>query len=96
MRIIAISDIHRSEAATLTAAAAVGREGPDLTLVAGDISHNDLDEALRLLKILCDTGVPTFFVPGNMDSPSLSKYRGDQPRNLHGDCVNFEGYSIDD
>ncbi|MEM2982278.1 MAG: metallophosphoesterase [Candidatus Bathyarchaeia archaeon] len=94
MRIIAISDIHRSETATSAAAAVIGREEPDLTLVAGDISHNDLDEALRLLKILCETGVPTFFVPGNMDSPSLSRWRGDSPRNLHGDCVDFKGYSI--
>jgi len=94
MRIIAISDIHRSEAATSAAAAVIGREGPDLTLVAGDISHNNFDEALRLLKILCGTGVPTFFVPGNMDSPSLSRWRGDSPRNLHGDRVDFKGYSI--
>ncbi|MGQ9543736.1 MAG: metallophosphoesterase family protein [Candidatus Bathyarchaeia archaeon] len=94
MMLIALSDIHKSEVAVSAARTIINRERPDLILVAGDISHNDLEDALRLLKILGETGAPTFFVPGNMDSPRLSTWRGESPRNLHGDYVDFRGYSI--
>jgi Icc-related predicted phosphoesterase len=94
LRIVAITDLHRSESAALGAAETIAAESPDALFVVGDISHGDFREALRLLEILVKSKVPVYFVPGNMDSPRLSNWSGNGLKNLHGRCIGCGEYAL--
>jgi Icc-related predicted phosphoesterase len=94
LRIVALTDLHRSESAALSAAETIAAESTDAVFVVGDISHGDLREALRLLKILGKSKAPVYFVPGNMDSPRLSSWTGNGLKNLHGRCMGCGEYAL--
>jgi Icc-related predicted phosphoesterase len=94
LRLIALSDLHRSLAAAKAAAQRISAEQPKAVLVSGDISHGDVEEAGRLLETLSAAAVPVFFVPGNMDSPKLSDWSSESIKSLHGRCESFEGYAL--
>jgi len=69
-------------------------ECANAVFIAGDISHGDLDDAKSLLEIIGRSGVPVFFVPGNMDSPKLSTWSRGSLKNLHGRCESFDSYLL--
>ena len=92
--ILAITDLHMSRGAAEAAAERIAVERPEAVLVAGDISHGDLQDAEAILEILRGSGVEVFFVPGNMDSPKLSSWSKKGITNLHGRCENFKGYTL--
>jgi len=47
-------------------------QNPDLIIVTGDmVEHADSPSYLRLRELLISTGLPTFVLPGNHDSPEL-------------------------
>jgi Icc-related predicted phosphoesterase len=94
LRIVALTDIHRSKNAAMAASRRIAAESPDAVFVVGDISHGDLREALRLLEILGRSRVTLYFVPGNMDSPELSSWTGKSLRNLHGRCESYGEYAL--
>ena len=94
MKIIALADIHMSKSACEAAAERIAAEHADAVLVAGDISHGDLEEAVMLLEILTRSGTDIFFVPGNMDSTKLSNWSRGKIRNLHGRCDSFRDYAL--
>ncbi len=94
MRIFALADLHTRRDAAEAAAKQIVAESAEAVLVAGDISHNDLDDAVNLLEILSETMVQIFFVPGNMDSPELSSWSRSDLKNLHGHCEPFGGYTL--
>jgi Icc-related predicted phosphoesterase len=82
MRILVISDIHRSRNAVIKSAEIASREKIDLILVLGDVSHNDFEEAISLLEILAKVK-KVFFIPGNMDSKKLLTWTKDDIVNIH-------------
>jgi len=94
LKLIALSDLHKSLAAAKAAAQRISTEHPNAVLVSGDISHGDLEEAASLLETLSTAGVSVFFVPGNMDSPKLSDWSKGSIKNLHGRCESFESYAL--
>lgn len=82
MRILVISDIHRSKNAVIKSAEIASRKKIDLILVLGDISHNDFEEAISFLEILAKVK-KVFFIPGNMDSRKLLTWTKDDIVNIH-------------
>jgi Icc-related predicted phosphoesterase len=82
MRILVISDIHRRKNAVLKSAEIASRAKIDLILVLGDISHNDLEEAISLLEILAKIK-KVLFIPGNMDSKKLLSWTEKNIVNIH-------------
>ncbi|MBS7623142.1 metallophosphoesterase family protein [Candidatus Bathyarchaeota archaeon] len=94
MRLIVLSDFHKSFAAAKAAAEVISGDRPDAVLVAGDISHGDVEEAAKLLEVLGSAAAPVFFVPGNMDSPDLSDWSIEAVKSLHGRCLGLRGYEL--
>ena len=94
LKIFALTDLHRSLNAANGAANKIAEEQPDAILIAGDISHGSLNEAVNLLQILNSSKKDVFFVPGNMDSPELMNWNEKNIKNLHGRCENFNNYSL--
>lgn len=92
MRLLGVSDLHSS---THNLSVLLKREDFDAILVAGDISNGSMEDARNILRILSDSGVPVFFVPGNMDPrPLLEVHELEGCLNVHGDKSFLKGYSI--
>jgi Icc-related predicted phosphoesterase len=93
MRLLCISDIHSREADI----APLLQPGPDLIVLAGDITHlGGADEARTILRPFLHAGPPIFAVPGNMDLPELVPFLEERRIDLHGrgriiDTVGFMG-----
>jgi Icc-related predicted phosphoesterase len=94
LKILALTDIHRSQNAARVAANKIAEEHPDAILTAGDISHGSLNEAVNLLQVLNSSQKEVFFVPGNMDSPELMNWSERNIKNLHGRCESLDNYSL--
>jgi Icc-related predicted phosphoesterase len=94
LKIFALTDLHRSLNAANGAANKIAEEQPDAILIAGDISHGSLNEAVNLLQILNNSKKDVFFVPGNMDSPELLNWNKKNIKNIHGRCERFSNYSL--
>jgi uncharacterized protein len=85
MRMLAFTDFHGNNEAFERAKQIIRIETWDCVLVAGDIVNYDIELEKQHLTDLAETGVPLFFVPGNMDSPELSSWAGaGSVRLLHG------------
>jgi len=82
MKILVISDLHKNKSAAEQCSSIATNENTDLIVVVGDISHNDFDEAISLLKLIAQNK-EVFFVPGNMDSRKLLNWTEDKIRNIH-------------
>jgi Icc-related predicted phosphoesterase len=94
LKLIVLSDFHKSFAAAKAAAEMILDDRPDAVLVSGDISHGDVEEAAELLSVLGSAAVPVFFVPGNMDSPELSDWSIGAVRSIHGRCVRLGDHEL--
>lgn len=94
LKVLALTDIHRSQNAAREAANKIAEEHPDAILIAGDISHGSLNEAVNLLQVLNSSQKDVFFVPGNMDSPELMNWNERNIKNLHGRCESLDNYSL--
>ncbi|MFW9906877.1 MAG: metallophosphoesterase, partial [Candidatus Thorarchaeota archaeon] len=89
MKILVVSDLHRSKTAAMQSANVAEVEEVDHILVLGDISHNDFKEATILLELIADTK-DVYFVPGNMDSKKLLNWANDKIRNIHCKVVHYK------
>jgi Icc-related predicted phosphoesterase len=82
MIILALSDLHNSRRGAETALRLASEAGPDLILIAGDLTNLGSDGYAR--DVLGRLPVRTLAVPGNMDAgaigPALSSGKS---RNLH-------------
>ncbi len=90
MKILVISDLHRSKKAAMQSANVAEVEEVDQILVLGDISHNDFKEATSLLELIANSQ-DVCFVPGNMDSKELLNWTNDKIRNIHCKVEHCEG-----
>jgi Icc-related predicted phosphoesterase len=94
LKVLGLTDLHRSLNAAKGAANKIAEEQPDAILIAGDISHGSLNEAVNLLQVLSSSQKDVFFVPGNMDSPELMNWNEKNIKNLHGRCESLDNYSL--
>ncbi len=94
LKVLALTDIHRSLNAAKGVTNKIAEEHPDAILIAGDISHGNLNEAVNLLQVLNSSQKDVFFVPGNMDSPELMNWNERSIKNLHGRCESLDNYSL--
>ena len=95
MKLIVGSDFHGSEAMIKKFAVEAIEEKADAMLICGDITNfGTLMEASYLLSILAETRMPTLFVPGNCDSPSLLGVNLEGVRLLHGEAATYGEFSF--
>src|SRR4030042_2934377 len=94
LKVLALTDIHRSLNAAKGVANKIAEEHPDAILIAGDISHGSLNEAVNLLQVLNSSQKDVFFVPGNMDPPELLNWNERSIKTLHGRCEPLDNYSL--
>lgn len=88
LRLLAFSDIHGSRTAYEKAVKVVSASRPDLVLMAGDIADHNVPLATTFLQSFSTTGVPLFFVPGNMDDSRLANWKDTElVRCIHARCV---------
>jgi len=72
MKIIAGTDFHGSRSAFENFAVNSKRHEVDLAVICGDITNfGTVEQAKNLLTMLAEINIPTIFVPGNCDPPSL-------------------------
>jgi len=65
--------------------------GVDLMLVCGDVTNfGTLEQAKNLLSILAETNIPTLFVPGNCDPPSLVNIDLEVVKCIHGSSILYD------
>ena len=89
MKILVISDLHRNKSVAEQCSSIAANENTDLIVVVGDISHNDSEEAISLLKLMAQNN-EIFFVPGNMDSRELLNWTENKIRNIHCKVVHID------
>lgn len=75
MKILAFSDFHGSLKAIRKATRVIREKRSDLVLIAGDVTQGNLKRAQHLLRLLSEPNIPVFFVPGNVDDPTLLSWR---------------------
>jgi len=96
MKLLAISDVHGRSWAASEAALLASKENFDAIILSGDLSpYMSLETAREILEILVESGVPIFYVPGNMDDPKLtSNLNIKGTHNLHRKCIEFKEVKI--
>ncbi|MEM4650167.1 MAG: metallophosphoesterase [Candidatus Bathyarchaeia archaeon] len=95
MKLLAFADIHGSLESTEKIIKLTSIINVDAILIAGDIAINDLNLAKKILmKIESSFSKPIFFVPGNMDSRSLTFFKSDKIKSVHGSCETIGDFSI--
>jgi len=88
--VLAGTDFHGSKSAFENIAAKARIHGADLIVVCGDITNfGTREEAEKLLRILAGTQLPTIFVPGNCDPPTLTEIELDRVKCIHGSGVSY-------
>jgi Icc-related predicted phosphoesterase len=87
LKILVTSDFHgKTEAAHKTVAKAKATEA-DAVVVCGDITQfGSVKDAQRVFAPLLASEIPLLYVPGNCDSPELTKAEIGGAFNLHGSC----------
>lgn len=95
MRILACSDFHGNVEAASRLAEICRREGFNLILVAGDITHLGPPKVgEEIIRTLLEVGVPVLHVPGNMDPPNLPEALKDLGVSLHRRGLTLEGLAF--
>lgn len=94
--VLHVSDIHNNPAAHRLIEQILGNFPVDLVIDTGDITDYGTPLEANLLKGLADLKIPYVFVPGNHDSPELSKALGKyaQVQVLTGGVVDIQGLRI--
>jgi Icc-related predicted phosphoesterase len=73
MRLLVSSDFHGRELPAISISRIARDESCDAVIVCGDIADGPfIPVASRILTYIAESNVPVFYVPGNMDSPSLT------------------------
>ena len=87
VNILAFTDFHGDRNACSRAKQQIAADEPDLVIVAGDVTNYDVNRAKQFLSELGNTGLPVYFVPGNMDSIELGTWSGNEMvHSIHGRC----------
>ena len=93
MRLLIVSDIHgRVEVLERV----IGREGPDLVLIAGDMaSYSGMRDWRDVADVIGRAGVRAVAVPGNVDDPeAIGEHLGGDFVVIHADAVEVGGLLI--
>ena len=73
MKLLASSDFHGRELPAASISKIAREEKCDAIIVCGDLADGPfISIASRILTYLTESSIPVFYVPGNMDSPSLT------------------------
>ncbi len=88
MKMLVISDLHRNKNAAVQCSRIAENMDIDTIVVLGDISHNNFEESVSLLKLVSRNN-KIFFVPGNMDSRKLLNWTENEIRNIHCKIINL-------
>jgi len=75
VKILGFADFHGNIESARRASYLVSLELPALVVVAGDLANRDARLAEQILEELSKSAQKVFFVPGNMDEPSLANWR---------------------
>jgi len=75
VKIFGFADFHGNIESARRASHLVSLERPGLVVVAGDLANRDMRLAEQILEELSKSVQKVFFVPGNMDEPSLANWR---------------------
>jgi len=95
LRMLAGTDFHGFKPSFEHFANEAKALGVNLMLVCGDITHfGTLERAKTLLSILAETNVPTLFVPGNCDPPSLINIDLEGVKCIHGSSILYDGLAF--
>ena len=87
MRILATTDFHGDADAFLKTASKAKDVNADVVIICGDVTHFGLlHQARDLLSRLHNMKLPTLFVPGNCDMPSLVDEKTENVQSIHGKC----------
>jgi len=85
------TDFHGSEEAFRGFASKAEETKAEILVICGDITHfGSLQGARSLLSLLARLRLPTYFVPGNCDPPSLATIEVEGARCIHG---TYESYN---
>jgi len=85
------TDFHGSEEAFRDFASKAEETKAEILVICGDITHfGSLQQAKSLLFLLARFRLPTYFVPGNCDPPSLATIEVEGARCIHG---TYESYN---
>jgi len=91
LKVFVASDFHGNAKAFHEAASKVEGSNADIIVLCGDITHfGSVQEAKTLLSPLVKLQLPTLFVPGNCDPPSLIELDIDGAHCIHGTCEIYE------
>lgn len=103
MRILAMSDIHGDFHIYRWMQFLVASEPVDAVILAGDLLHGAGDqlsieeaqreEADQLIEILCELGLPVFYIMGNDDMIELD-YEDDLVRSIHQRPLGLGDYEV--
>ena len=95
MRILATTDFHGSSEAFLKTSRKARAIRADLIVICGDVTHFGLlQQAKELLLPLQDIEMPTLFVPGNCDLPTLADETMGTVESIHGRCRRIGDFSF--
>jgi len=75
VRIFGFSDFHGNMESAKRASHLISLGRPDLVVIAGDLANRNRGLSERILEELSKSARKVFFVPGNMDEPSLVNWR---------------------
>ncbi len=92
LKLLVISDIHGRGWAASKLSIIASRGNYDAILVSGDLSpYLSIKTAKDMLEILIESGLPVYYVPGNMDDPKLAKgVNVDGAFCVHRKCIQFK------
>ena len=91
MKVLVLSDFHRSSQAFSHAAAKMAEPTMDLAIICGDVTHfGSVEEAKRLLALVSKTELPVLYVPGNCDPPQLAHEEMGHATCIHGTCMKVQ------
>jgi len=95
LNIIVIADVHSSREAYEKTVKKARETNADAICVCGDLTHfGTVKEAEEYLAILTQSQAFVFFVPGNLDSPSIVNAKVKGATCIHATCKNVKDYSF--
>jgi len=75
VNILGFADFHGDIGSAKRASHLVSLEHPSLVVVAGDLANRDVQLARQILEELSTSARKVFFVPGNLDDPTLANWK---------------------
>ncbi len=87
-RILAVSDLHGDSRRARKLADIAQKRGVDIVVIAGDITHFDIDST-NMIGPFVEKGKKVLFVAGNHDSPATAEFLAEKY-----DITNLQFYSF--